>query len=156
VTDLNAWYVTGAGAEDISNYWKIGSAQIGTRASIELELATDSKGNQGIVGCPPPPGGLIKWETCTSFPNPAYVQFDFSLDEAFTLANLEMRWHSLQVGPDEEISLKCDTGLPDGDGGSYGPCQVVPEPVTIALVGSGLVGLGIARRRKKNGDIANA
>jgi len=155
VLDLNAYYVTSGGAEDIASYWKVGSSQIGNRASIELELATDTKGNQGIVGCPPPPGGNIKWSTCTTDAVPAYVQFDFSLSSGFSLADLELRWHSLQVDYSDDISLKCDTGLPDGDGDSYGPCQVVPEPVTIALVGTGLVGLGLARRRKRNWDVGD-
>jgi len=43
--------------------------------------------------------------------------------------------------------------------GSVATCTVTPEPVTMTLLATGLMGMGgagLVRRRKKNGDVTNA
>jgi hypothetical protein len=139
----------------ITDWWKPKwGDEIGTLAGIDLELWEGTRGNDGIAGCTPLPGGT-KWATCwnegeedesNSFPGDPRVTFTFTLSEHFSLNNVELRWHSQQTGADQEGSLKCDTG----GAGDYPPCTAVPEPGTIVLLGTGLAGIaGAARRRRK-------
>ena len=157
VNSFNAYYING-GVTNINGEWEQPSSDIGTLAGIDVEASTGTGGNDGVIGCTNPGGGT-KWSTCTggasSFPGSPYVQFDFSLSDAFALNDLELRWHSQQVLDENgefENSLKCDTG----GAGDYPECSVVPEPVTVALFGTGLVGIGgaaLIRRRRRNRDI---
>jgi hypothetical protein len=116
---------------------------------VNLQLSTGTSGNDGINGCTQLPGGT-KWLTCQSFPGSSYVEFEFQLSgwsNTDSASDFELRWHSQQVNAGE-LSLKCDTG----GYGDYGPCTQVPEPFTIALLGSGLASMGgVALRRRKKG-----
>jgi hypothetical protein len=153
-----AWTQQDGTTTDVSAYWRPKWANdIKTLAAENIELAQGTSGTKGgIVGCTDP-GGQLHFATCTnpggnnSFPGNPVLTFSFTLSQPFALgSNVGLRWHSQQL-PDGS-STKCDTGI--GQNLNYGPCQgvVTPEPVTIALLGSGLAsmgGMGFLRRRRK-------
>ena len=130
---------------DITSFWTEPANDIGTLGGIVVELSSGTDGNAGIIGCSITGGNAPKWSTCTSFDGDPYVEFTFNVSQEFVLADTELRWHSQQLGLDEEMSLKCDTG----GAGDYPPCVVVPEPRTSLLLASGIVGLGLAARRRR-------
>jgi len=161
VKSNNVTYVTGSGTTDISKYWTAnGAGDIQNLGGLKIELADGTNGNRGIIGCKDP-GGQIKWATCwnnnSSFDRlgdtPAdslpYVKFQFTLSKHFALNDLQLRWHSQQLP--NGSSVKCDTGgAGDYPACRYHPPTTVPEPGTIALVGTGLVSVaGFVRRRRK-------
>jgi len=141
------YYVTSSQNSDITSYWTTKNASdIKTLGGMDIELADGTKGNNGIIGCQDPvPVTSAKWATCNSFPNASYVQFRFTFQNVMPTDGVQLRWHGTQL-LGSPSSIKCDTG---GYGG-YGPCtNTVPEPTTLALMGTGLGSALLARRRRR-------
>lgn len=153
-------YVTSGGEMFVTGDWQSPASDISTLGGVFAELTTGSETGHkgGIVGCTDPgPTSANHRMTCLSWPDIPYVEFTFDLSgDQWDMDNLAVRFHAQQLGDDGEESIKCDTTLPEGN--EY-HCSVVPEPVTLALVGSGLagvVGVGwLRRRRSKTFDIQN-
>jgi hypothetical protein len=128
-------HINGGVITDISSYFKKGAS------NIQVEVGTDGTGNNGVNGCTLTTGGM-HWRTCNSFPTSPFVRITFNLTQSFSTQNVALRWHAQQL-PDGS-SIKCDTTDP-----RCVPTTTVPEPMTAALLGTGLLGLGGVRFLKR-------
>ena len=121
-----------------------------TGADVTGGSATDHR--EGIVGCyDPGPDGSGHAQTCSSYPVAPYVQFTLQGYGKMDLSNATFMFQSQQVAyehcdPSNWDSQAC---LGNTVTASGAPTEVVPEPITLVLMGSGLVGVGAARRRRR-------
>ena len=131
---------------------------LGTADATSLQITNTGADiedhRQGIVGCfDPGPEGSEHAGTCSSYPYAPYVQFTLKGYGELDLSQAQFMFQSQQVAyescdPSNWNSDDCLGNVMTASGGST---EVVPEPITLILVGSGLVGVGAARRRKRRG-----
>jgi len=152
VAGYSAHYVQNGHQTNITSFWSVGN-NTGIKGGSELYLG--ARGNNGITGCVNPGGkNVTHWSTCNSFPGVPYVQFDFTFgqNQHFDLTDVGLRWNSTQVRLAGTVA--CDTGKNCADPPPAG--NVVPEPMTIVLLGTGLMGMGggVLTRRKRGLPVA--
>lgn len=141
------------GAQVIGNpapLWKLSNPG-GLGGPIELTAGVQGgQINGGIAGCDAPAGGFPSdyFRTCSG----GWVQFSFTTTNDWSANNAQVALLSQNFANAPTSGVECDTqgGVP----GQRGYCAAVtPEPVSMILVGSGLLGMGgmrFGRRRRGN------
>lgn len=129
------------GTTDVSSFWKLGANPL----QLELGSETDQGHKGGIVGCTDPgPPSAQHVSTCDNYPDVPYVQFSFNdIANLQSLEDYHYEFHSQQTGGPEG-SLKGSAPPTEPP-----PTDVVPEPVTSVLFGTGLLAMGLARHRRR-------
>jgi len=148
-----ARYIFGAGATEFRTLtaWR-GVEDRGVRNPLQVDLGSSTQGHRdGIVGCRDPgPYNAGHVATCTSYGFMPYVEFTFT-DVAlpYEFASYNFEFHGQQM-------LNGQSAKGSGPG-STPPGEVVPEPITMVLLGSGLLGVGgVSLRRRRREDELDA
>ena len=141
-----ARYIFGTGAADSRTltYWN--GVEDGARNPLQVELGSTTQGHKdGIVGCRDPgPSNAGHVMTCNSYGFMPYVEFTFEdVDPTLDFAQYNFEFHGQQM-----LNGRSAKGSGPGE-----PGEVVPEPITMVLLGTGLAGIGGVNLRRRRKDV---
>jgi hypothetical protein len=131
------------GVELSPSYWSVGASSL----QIQHTGAGTQGHKQGIVGgFDPGPGNAEHMRTVGG----DYVLFQLSGFGSFSFnESAVFEWHSQQVAfGDCDVNNWSDRCTDDSIKGTLPPTEVVPEPISMVLLGTGLAGVAAARRRR--------
>ena len=142
-----ARYVFGGGSTDYTNLNRWRGVDAGAANPLRVELGSTTDGHrEGIVGCTDPgPSHAGHVRTCGSYGFMPYVEFTFAnVHPSIHLAQYNFDFYSWQIYGNNTAKVSAP-GV---------PTEVVPEPVTMVLLGSGLLGIGGAGLRRRRREAA--
>lgn len=100
----------------------------------------------GIYGCTDPTGAVGDVSSCAG---PLTFRFNFTNTSAVRVTDLEFAFRAQSLGPDGAWSTKCYTSDAASSDHACAPFITTPEPATVVLMASGLLGVfGITLRRR--------
>ncbi|MFW6079398.1 MAG: PEP-CTERM sorting domain-containing protein [Gemmatimonadota bacterium] len=122
-----------------------GGRRIG--GSVEFSAMVDRGSKGGIEGCDASDSHPdSRFNTCSEDGYTGWVAFNFTTSERWSAEEVEVAWGGISAANDPDWSDQCRSDDPTCG------TSVVPEPMTIVLLGTGLAGVGAATRRRRRLD----